>query len=627
MNQLADLVSDRLNQLFDQAPVAMGIVRGDQNVVTLANPAMCHIWGHRREELLGRPIFDVLTDARAERFEDLLAQVRRTEVPFVGRELPITLPRPDGGVESIFVNFVYQPIRTGDGPIEDILVVATDVTREVQGRRAAEAVSAEFEAMFNSIPDGAYLGDESGIRRANQAGLAVLGVDNVEALRSPTADLLRRFESREASTGRPVPPERSALRRSLAGETVRDEYIVRHSLKGHDVRLRTVASPIRVGDRITGAVIMNTDITEAHRAIEALQASEENFRTLAKAIPQQVWTAKPDGALDFVNERVADYFGVSRDHVLGAGWQDVIHSGDLPGCVERWTHSLTTGDEYEVEFRLKRADGTYRWHLGRALAVRDAAGAIVKWFGTNTDIDDLKRVREELEKRTEFEQHLAGIVSHDLRNPLAVILMGAASLLRMENQSERTTKIALRIQTSAERSARMISDLLDFTQARLGGGIRVQRRPADLYTLAATAVDEAEAAFPDRDIELTRTGDTQGTWDADRLGQVITNLTTNALKYSPQGTPVSIHVAGRETDVELAVRNEGPAIPEERLGRLFEPLQRASDEIDRHTRSLGLGLYIVDSIVRAHGGAVGVLSTDDAGTTFRVRLPREAVTR
>jgi PAS domain S-box-containing protein len=128
MNQLADLVSDRLNQLFDQAPVAMGIVRGEQNVVTLANPAMCHIWGRRREELLGRPIFDVLTDAQGEGVEEMLAQVRRTEVAFVGRELPITLPRPDGAVESVIVNFVSTPIRTGDGPVEDILVVATDAT-------------------------------------------------------------------------------------------------------------------------------------------------------------------------------------------------------------------------------------------------------------------------------------------------------------------------------------------------------------------------------------------------------------------------------------------------------------------------------------------------------------------
>jgi PAS domain S-box-containing protein len=350
--------------------------------------------------------------------------------------------------------------------------------------------------------------------------------------------------------------------------------------------------------------------------------SEDASRTLSRVIPQQIWTATPKGALDFVNERASGYFGLSQEEVLGQGWQGVIHPDDLADCIERWTHSLRTGDEYEVEFRLRRGDGSYRWHLGRAVAVHDAEGIIVKWFGTNTDIDELKRVREELEKRTQFEQHLAGIVSHDLRNPLAVILMGAASLLRVESQSEGTARTARRIQAAAERSARMIADLLDFTQARLGGGIRVQRGPADLNALAGAAADEAAAAFPYREIEVTRAGDTTGTWDADRLGQVVTNLTTNALKYSPPATAVTIHVEGFDDVVQLKIHNHGTPIAAERLDRIFEPLQRASDDSDRASRSLGLGLYIVDSIVRAHGGSVSVESTAADGTTFTVRLPR-----
>jgi PAS domain S-box-containing protein len=353
-----------------------------------------------------------------------------------------------------------------------------------------------------------------------------------------------------------------------------------------------------------------------------IQLSEDALRTLSRVIPQQIWTATPEGALDFVNERASSYFGLTQEEVLGRGWQGVIHPDDFTGCIERWTHSLRTGDEYEVEFRLRRGDGRYRWHLGRAVAVHDGSGTIVNWFGTNTDIDELKRVREELEKRTQFEQHLAGIVSHDLRNPLAVILMGAASLLRMEAQSEGTARTARRIQAAAERSARMIADLLDFTQARLGGGIRLQRRTADLYLLAGAAADDAAAAFPSREIEVTRAGDTTGTWDADRLGQVVTNLTTNALKYSPPATAVAIHVAGFDKMVELRIHNHGAPIAPERLDRVFEPLQRASDEIDRTSRSLGLGLYIVDSIVRAHGGSVSVESTAADGTTFTVRLPR-----
>ena len=506
-------------------------------------------------------------------------------------------------------------------------LATTDVTEALKARREAEAISAEFEAMFNGMTDAVYFGDTTGVLRANAPGLEFLGVASVEELRLRPPELGRLFSSRLASTGEPLPPERANFVRALAGESFREEYLVWHPIRKQDLRIRSVVSPVRIGGEITGAVVLNTDITEQHRSLEALRRSEESFRTLAEAIPQQVWTSMPGGALDFVNQRVLDYFDSTREQMLGAGWQAMIHPDDLPGCVERWTHSLTTGEEYEIEFRLRRADDTYRWHLGRAVAARDPRGEIVKWFGTNTDIDEANRVREELSKRTDFEQHLLGIVSHDLRNPLGAILLGATGLLEMEDQSDWAMKLALRIRSSAERSVRMISDLLDFTQARLGGGIRLEKRAVDMHTLTSMVVDEVEATYPDRTLALLRTGDTHGTWDADRIAQVVTNLVTNALKYSSPGTPVAVRAAGHEGLVELSVHNEGPPIPPERLGQIFQPLQRATDEIDLKTRSVGLGLYIVEAIVLAHGGTVGVVSTAEAGTTFTVRLPREPASR
>jgi PAS domain S-box-containing protein len=618
----AEVQRERLTNAFTQAPVAVGILRGDDNLVVLANEALCRIWGAASESLLDRPIFDILVDAKKQGFPELLAGVRRTRTPVAGREATVTLPRPGGGTEDILINFVYQPLREADGSVTDILVVATDVTIEVLARRAAEAASAEFEAMFNSIGDGVYLGDAGGVRRANAPGLAMLGVASVDELRLRPPELSKMFSSRLASTGEPLPPDRANFVRGLRGESFTEEYLVWHPIERRDLRIRSVVAPVRVGDTITGAVVLNTDVTEQHRALEAIQRSEESFRTLAEAIPQQVWTSRPDGTLDFVNQRVLDYFASSSEQVLGAGWQAMIHPDDLAACIERWTHCLTTGAPYEIEFRLRRADGEHRWHLGRARAARGADGTILKWFGTNTDVDDAKRVREELEKRTHFEQHLLGIVSHDLRNPLGAILLGATGLLELDDQSDFALKIALRIRSSAERSVRMISDLLDFTQARLGGGIRLEKRAADLHALTSAAVEEIEATHPDRAVQLLRAGDTGGVWDADRIAQVVTNLVTNALKYSPSGTPVAVRVAGHDGHVELAVHNEGPPIPGERLGRIFEPLQRATDQIDLKTRSVGLGLYIVEAIALAHGGTVGVVSTAEAGTTFTVRLPR-----
>ena len=142
--------------------------------------------------------------------------------------------------------------------------------------------------------------------------------------------------------------------------------------------------------------IRRQDALLKEQEISALErSSEERYRFLGDSIPQQVWTALPDGALDYVNQRVLEYFERSFDDLLGWGWSDFVHEDDLPETIERWTTALGTGEPYEVEFRIRRAsDGAYRWHLARAVAMRGDGGEIIRWFGTNTDIEE-RRVAEE----------------------------------------------------------------------------------------------------------------------------------------------------------------------------------------------------------------------------------------
>ena len=225
--------------------------------------------------------------------------------------------------------------------------------------------------------------------------------------------------------------------------------------------------------------------------------------------------------------------------------------------------------------------------------------------------------------RIKFEQQLIGIVSHDLRSPISAILMSTQLLLRRVDLDERLTKVIARIQSSAERTNRMIRDLLDFTQARLGSGLRVERGPAALEDIAWHAVEEVKLAHPDRDILFSSEEMPSGEWDADRIAQVVVNLVSNAVKYSPATSPVRIHVSRDDAHALLAVHNLGEPIPQDRLPFLFEPLQRGTQGADKTGRSIGLGLYIVDQIVRAHGGNVSARSTAENGTTFSVRLPRE----
>lgn len=228
-----------------------------------------------------------------------------------------------------------------------------------------------------------------------------------------------------------------------------------------------------------------------------------------------------------------------------------------------------------------------------------------------------------LDETAEFRERLIGIVSHDLRSPISAILLGATSVLRREGLNERDAKTVVRIQSAAERANRMIRDLLDYTQARLGGGIRVESRPMDLHTVVRQVVEEMAMAYPDRHIEVSQQGDLHGDWDVDRLAQVVGNLISNALHYSPEGTPVRVETVGAAQEVTLTVHNLGPAIPAPQQQKIFEPMQRASADVNPQNRSVGLGLYIVKHLVRAHGGTIEVRSVEEEGTTFTVRLPRQ----
>ncbi|MDX1546779.1 MAG: PAS domain S-box protein [Rhodothermales bacterium] len=167
----------------------------------------------------------------------------------------------------------------------------------------------------------------------------------------------------------------------------------------------TMAFPVETGDysRVLVSLLDNTD---RKRAEAALRHNEERFRTLAETIPQQVWTADAGGQLTYVSDQVVRYFGRSRDVIVGDGWIDLVHPDDRDPTIARWADSLENGTPYEVEFRLRRADGAYRWHLGRAMPVRDDAGQTVSWFGTNTDISDNKRAEQELRDSMELFRQL-----------------------------------------------------------------------------------------------------------------------------------------------------------------------------------------------------------------------------
>ena len=220
-------------------------------------------------------------------------------------------------------------------------------------------------------------------------------------------------------------------------------------------------------------------------------------------------------------------------------------------------------------------------------------------------------------------EDLVAVVSHDLRNPISAISMSASMMLKREGLQDWQAKGLGRIYSAADRAIRLIRDLLDSTQARVGG-IPVEPRPLDFHELARHVVEEVQLAYPERHIHFQPGGDAHGAWDADRMAQVITNLVGNAVQHSPADTPIRVHSRGADGEVFLEIHNEGPPIPAEVLPTLFEPFQKGRSTRGGAPGSLGLGLFISRQLVEAHGGAIEVRSAQGEGTTFTVRLPRVA---
>jgi PAS domain S-box-containing protein len=367
--------------------------------------------------------------------------------------------------------------------------------------------------------------------------------------------------------------------------------------------------------RVVGIFVEGQDITAQH-------AVERARQFLIDVMPHQVWTATPQGQLDFVSANAIAYFQRSSAQILGDGWISVLHPDDVDDVVARWTRSLTTGAPYEVEFRLRRADGSFRWHLGRANAERSGDGAVLRWVGTNTDIHDAKTVLAELTARSQYEERLIGIVSHDLRNPLSAISL-AAALLNERPLDAASHGLVRRISGSAARSTRLINDLLDFAKARIGSGIPVYSSPNNLRKIVEHVVDEFDVSAPGRIVKIEHAGEEIGAWDADRLAQVLSNLVANALQHGAPGAPVYVESQLTATQAILAVTNDGPGIPAHELGRLFGPFQRSSTAVEARG-SMGLGLFIAKEVIEAHGGTIAVVSAPGATTRFTVTLPRFA---
>jgi PAS domain S-box-containing protein len=372
-------------------------------------------------------------------------------------------------------------------------------------------------------------------------GRAVVGKPLLEALPEfkdqPYVDLLLKvLRTGEPESGNEVPvvhENQSGRRETSYWNFI---YLPTRDAEGH------VEGVMTFDFEVTAQVLARHRVEKL--AVE-LRDSEEQFRTLANSIPQLAWIAEADGSIHWYNRRWYDYTGTTpkqMEEQSGWGWQRVHDPAELPRVVARFRDAVVSGDPWEDTFPLRRHDGQFRWFLSRAMPLRDSSGRIVRWFGTNTDVEEQRRMAAELREALQARDDFISIAGHELRTPLTAMLLQINNVTRLARKEgappvlterlEKANAAGLKLQT-------LVDQLLDVSRLQ-SGRLVLELESVDLVALSRDVVSRyLESGTP---LSVEAAEQVVGTWDRGRLDQVLTNLISNAIKYG-EGKPVELRVS------------------------------------------------------------------------------------
>ncbi|TCD00252.1 PAS domain S-box protein [Pedobacter frigidisoli] len=358
---------------------------------------------------------------------------------------------------------------------------------------------------------------------------------------------------------------------------------------------------------------MFRDITQQREYERAIMESEETFRLLADSMPQQIWTSDTEGNLNYYNQSVFDYSGLSLEQINEDGWIQIVHPDDREENIKQWLNAISTGEDFLVEHRFRRHDGEYRWQLSRAIPQRDANGKIQMWVGTSTDIQEQK-TREE--KKDEF----ISIASHEMKTPLTTANGYLQILERLLDQDNANASLyAKKARQSVNRLNELASELLDVSKIRFGK-LNYTITNFNFNDMIESTVESIQLTSAKHIIVKTGQAKDTVNGDEDRLQQVVINLLTNAIKYSPGAEKVVVNVEQNNDHITVSVKDAGIGIAQKSLDKIFEKYHRV-EEHSGQFQGLGIGLFISYEIIQRHHGRLWAESEPGKGSTFYFTIP------
>ncbi len=360
---------------------------------------------------------------------------------------------------------------------------------------------------------------------------------------------------------------------------------------------------------------------------QRLRETEARFRIMADAAPVLLWMADTDGLCTFFNQTWLDFTGRTLAEEWGVGWAERVHFEDFQRCMDTYVAAFSRRERFEMEYRLQRFDGEYRWILDRGVARFSPDGTFAGYIGSCVDITERRAMEFELRKAVRVRDDFLSVTSHELRTPLTTMHLQLESLTRAlerfpaehpeYQRVARCSRVALE---QTDRLERLVTQLLDVS--RLGERrLELQREDFDLASLTREIAERLAPLLPASGcrLDLSLDDPVEGRWDRARVDQVISNLLSNAIKFGVGG-PIDVRVHRDHDQSRVVVRDRGIGISPADHDRIFERFERAVST--EHYGGFGLGLWISRRIASAHGGTLEVSSDLGAGATFTLTLPR-----
>ncbi|MGE0762555.1 MAG: PAS domain-containing protein [Bdellovibrionales bacterium] len=624
----------RIEEVFDLSPTYMAILRGPDLIFEKLNARYQEIIGHR--DVVGKPLAQALPEAAAQGYVDLMKKVIQTGVPYMGSEVQVDMQRtPFGVLERRFLDVVYQPLHDEHGQPAGIFAHGMDVTDKVLARRRLEESQQQLNLALSCAQMGAWNVD----LKTNKIALSEQ-IEKMLGAIPPTDNFIE-------ISKRLLHSDDVAETFRLWEEAIRNRTFFAHEYRiiRPDGQIRWLYSTGRAEFDSSGRAIsmagVTLDVTDRKQYDEYQRASEARIRTFAEAMPQMAFITDAQGQMIYLNERFYRYLDLPVGDRRGWHWKDrpILHPDDYAMTMENWQESLITGKPYEVEYRLRRHDGEYRWHLGRATAVRDDFEMIVQWYGTNTDIHDQKTLENELRQAKELAEaanrsksaFLANM-SHEIRTPLGAVL-GFSELLKESTQLSEKADYAQAITRNGKALTRLIDDILDLSKVEAGRLVfeRVDFRVESLLEEVLSLFQEA-AATKGVTLKASLAPLTPEVVNSDpaRLRQILINLIGNAVKFTADGQ-VEIQVepvwkTSQVVQLHFQIKDTGVGLSESQSRGLFEPFSQADDSTTRKFGGSGLGLVLSRRLARALGGDVVLApKSTERGCTFIATIEAHVV--